>query len=270
MTHTYMRDTIAKARVTCPCCLRSIMTKANGQMVRHGWKETGRQGGQWGCGYQWGECLGWDKTPLETTDRDALVVVKGLTDEIKNLKAEIKRQEAGGCESYTTRISIGRLRGRSYFASEETAREKSDTIPALVAKGLEFTVEPGKYSQSFNALVTVVRGSETIDEGYGALRIASYSDLQAASVRMLTQVQQDLEGAKVAIKAAIKHHKANPSKGKVEKRKGPVMHLAAKWKGKRHTVGKCKQWAMSPPTRNATTEDPKKVTCKRCLKTLAS
>jgi len=73
MDATYERAPLKKGqRGTCPMCVRLIQVNAHGRIVRHGWKEKGRQVGQYGLGMQWGACLGWYERPLEETDADGL------------------------------------------------------------------------------------------------------------------------------------------------------------------------------------------------------
>lgn len=272
MTHTYMRETISNKRTTCPCCLRPIKTKTNGQMVRHGWKETGRQVGQWGCGYQWGSCNGWGSLPLETTDRDALKVVAGLTREIKAISAEIKRHATGKVDHYVARIRVADL-GNQRFKDEETARQARSAVK-LTEAGFEYDLEevkPTKHWQRHSewfAKVTVAKGQEAHKEYQ--VYVPSYEEMRTKAKAQLEKIRKGLEDARTAIQEAIRHHKANPSTGKVEKT-GPVVHLACNWKNRSgRIVGKCSQYSMRPAMSARTTEDHSKVTCKRCLKSLAN
>ena len=71
---------------TCPCCLKTHCLVTVGRMVRHGWKETGRIRGQWGNGFQWGNCHGWQQRPLEQTDEDALKLVVRLDKQLAKVE----------------------------------------------------------------------------------------------------------------------------------------------------------------------------------------
>ena len=68
-TSQYHRPSVVKGNAaTCPCCLKFHEVITSGRMVRHGWKETGRRVGEYGMGFQWGNCHGWSLRPLQETE----------------------------------------------------------------------------------------------------------------------------------------------------------------------------------------------------------
>ena len=115
---TYTRNRVPYGKkATCPCCLKShSVTQNAGTMVRHGWKETGRQVGSYGNGYQWGECKGWGMRPLEETDADAAAAASGRM---------LERGERGG-------LSAGqrRRRAKERVRAEVWCRKAAPKSPA--------------------------------------------------------------------------------------------------------------------------------------------
>ena len=97
----YSRDKIEKThKATCPCCLESFCVKKNGTVVRHGWKETGRRKGQYGMGFQWGECWGTSAIPLEQSDVDGLRIARDLEAQLIMIQDRIDFIVAGKQEKY--------------------------------------------------------------------------------------------------------------------------------------------------------------------------
>ena len=97
----YSRDKIEKThKATCPCCLESFPVKKNGTVVRHGWKETGRRKGQYGMGFQWGECWGTSAIPLEQSDVDGLRIARDLEAQLIMIQDRIDFIVAGKQEKY--------------------------------------------------------------------------------------------------------------------------------------------------------------------------
>ena len=109
--YTYKRTKAQRGtKVQCPTCLKTHCAKSDGSLVRHGWKETGRIMGEYGNGYQWGECFGWSMPPLEETDEHALATLKKIQAEIDKATAELdEHTEDKGWDSYTFIIESGKI-----------------------------------------------------------------------------------------------------------------------------------------------------------------
>ena len=131
---TYTRNRVPYVQKgTCPCCLKShSVTQKVGTMVRHGWKETGRQVGSYGNGYQWGECKGWGMRPLEETDADAQDIILGMVesrDEIASRLAELRSGSVDSiaCVIRNTTSTMGTvLRGAEVDSDNEAAKLYSE------------------------------------------------------------------------------------------------------------------------------------------------
>lgn len=246
-THTYMRDAVPAEKVgQCPCCLRNHRSTARTTLVRHGWTETGRQVGQYGCGYQWGNCNGTGKRPLEQTDADAIVVLVGLEASLADTKRGIEIHTKGA-DSYVTTRTIPTEHERNEEARvAKVARYEG----ALTAHGLAFeskATEERKqsfrvyYTKAQTFTFTVLRGAKAVavlnrevetntlsyDKDAVALQVPSYEALRKSAVLDLEQLVTALERQRAAIKLAIKHHHDNPSNGQKDtKRRGNLVHLS--------------------------------------------
>lgn len=214
-TATYSRLSAPKGtKVTCPCCLKKHNAKTDGTLTRHGWKETGRTVGSYGNGYQWGECAGWDRRPLEQTDADALAITDMIEADIPKMEADLERHETTR-QTYTHRSEVTYYDGNrdgemdaGFVAmseagadvSEGTVRRVSHVvrhIPALIAL---WSVEPGA------DLRRVSDGST-----FSKVRIPSYTDVRSA---YLADLRGQIESAKAqvaALREAIATHRASPA-----------------------------------------------------------
>lgn len=257
---TYKRDPVPAARMgQCPCCLKSHRSSAKGTLTRHGWKETGRQVGQHGMGFQWGACIGSGMRPLEETDRDALEVLVRLRAHKLEVAAQVARH-AAGAESYTYTIELAADRLPPGYAGERKA-ESPEALASLTERTASLVKALGKLGyatkvsetraerRSFRTTsvparkvaVEVARGAEETALTYKAIdgkkaqsyhadstafTVKSYESLRAADHRHYVELLESLERQDQAIVAAIKHHRENPSNGSADTvRRGKLVHL---------------------------------------------
>jgi len=290
--HTYMRGKVpAENTGQCPCCLKRHRSTKRGTLTRHGWKETGRRVGQFGCGYQWGNCRGWGKRPLEQTDADALVILAELADHLEHARAQLAHHESDGEESY----SWSHSERSDQFLNHQLDWVAAGTLEKLL-KELGLAVETSESRQRRKGIrvyyvpvkvwqVEIPRGFEgtkitqdkltgrELDRHYARIQVPSYAETRDEFVRELRRMIGRLESQVKAIEAAIKHHLENPSQGSADtKKRGPVTHWlqTIHRKDYRHSPPKpitqkriaCGSRAM----RLLHSEDPSEVTCSRCLK----
>lgn len=181
---------------TCPCCLRPIRTTKNGVIMRHGWKEEGRQHGVYGQGYQWGNCVGWQHLPIEISDRSALKFAEDIEKEAANvdLRAE-ERPERLGCSvhMYTSVYSIADLNSRK-------------EVIAAQALGVTFSTSPCSYG---------LRVTASVPQGFeGALArqfkstfgttLKSYEELAEERKKSLKELAQALRTQALNIRLRCK------------------------------------------------------------------
>lgn len=277
---TYERDPVPFDRTgQCPCCLRQHCVVKTGRLVRHGWKEQGRQVGQHGRGFQWGACIGHGLRPLEQTDADAVTVIKQLDAALAKARADLAKNRKTGSDSYT-------------HVERETYRREQDTaiyLAAVQKKGASATAsyEPGRSYGGRDGTVVitcvVARGAAEIQVtgkeldgipslGYSSVyvRVPSWDALREREATGLERVIKSLEQQRVDILAAVKHHRENPSQGGEDtRRKGPLLHWAVERKSSAgqviRTVGACQVFGRRYLS---TTKEREKVTCSRCIKNL--
>jgi len=282
--HTYMREQVPANRTgQCSCCLKRHRSTKRGTLTRHGWQESGRRVGQWGCGFQWGACRGGSMRPLEQTDADALVILEELGKRIVGVATALKHHREDGLDGYTFR-----------WVEDVHSFRKADHLDALLAMGLDVTVEDSRskrkghrvYYQAvrvFTFRVTMgadavkVTGADLGVNGCGRsferVTVPSYDDLRASYTRELEQAKLMLEAQRESIKEAVKQHRDNPTNGASDtKKRGKVIH----WMrvithrnfnpGSQHVTTRkrlaCGSRGMSPRS----SEDTSEVTCSRCKK----
>ena len=158
---TYTRNRVPYGKkATCPCCLKShSVTQNAGTMVRHGWKETGRQVGSYGNGYQWGECKGWGMRPLEETDADAQDIILGMVesrDEIASRLAELRSGSVDSiaCVTESTTSAMGTLKRAYDVASYNLSHggnNNSDVSTVKLYDDLKRTIESNHNVEHFGA-----------------------------------------------------------------------------------------------------------------------
>jgi hypothetical protein len=256
-------------------------------MQRHGWKETGRQVGQHGCGFQFGACHGSGMKPLEQTDADALVVLAQLVLETKRTRAALAVHTAGE-DTYRHTFKVAR------WSDSNTREDASKASDALRVAGYTFDKEEtqeggGRRSSSRLAVrftVEVPRGAVAVGGYYDAAKVPAWETLRAQRERELADMVKALEEQRVAIKAAVAHHAANPSNGGEDPHnRGPAMHLKRTWiipadrcypgtteEARTRTVIECSSRGMRSTSRCVfrTTAVEAEVTCARCLKGMAT
>jgi hypothetical protein len=301
-TYTYMRAAVPADKTgQCPCCLKDHRSSERGTLVRHGWKEMGRIVGSYGNGYQFGNCNGWGKRPLEQTDADGLVILAGLVEEIKRTRDAIKLHTKGA-DSYMHTVTVS----LEYDRDDKTRAAKVARYEAaLKAHGVEFTSRETKerkqgirvyYAPAQLFTLTIKRRAAKIDvtreetEAKGSLTYArdsvaftvpSYEMRRASVVAELESIVKSLERQREAIKAAIKHHHDNPSNGgKDTKKRGKLVHLELtvvrsasscapgttleQRTSKRLACGKRANTMTGLRMHLLKTEDRSKVTCEKC------
>lgn len=215
-------------KVQCPCCLRFHRAKKNGRLVRHGWKETGRRAGEYGQGFQWGNCHGWSKRPLEQTDADALIIIDRLQESIDRATAEIKEHERGR-DSYTyvcikKVYSFHRDQNRALAAHLESIYVSCEiTNDKIREQGARVY-----YAPALRYTFIVLRGFESVEiteadiMQHGAsysklISVPSWDQLRQKALSDLRFYINTARRQQQAIKDAIESHRANPS----------LWHLAA-------------------------------------------
>ena len=287
-THSYMRDPVPAKRVgQCPCCLKAHRSTKRGTMTRHGWKESGRQVGQYGCGFQWGACHGGSMRPLEQTDADALVILKRLSESIRSIRKDIKHHESDGEDSYgwsyerrtfdfhgeaEKRAKLEEILSKHYTvtASDRSMKVKGHRVHYVATRHLSIDVPRG--TDAFKLTKDLVTG-HSYDKRSEVLTVPSYATLRGEYVRDLKRVEKQLAAQRDAIKTAIIHHRENPSNGAADtKKRGKVTHwrqriIREDWRTKK----KVERVSIACRSRGAyilATEDVAKVTCSRCAKHL--
>ena len=207
-TATYSRLAAPKGtKATCPCCLKKHNAKTDGTLTRHGWKETGRTVGSYGNGYQWGECAGWDRRPLEQTDADALAIIDIIEADIPKMEADLE-QHATTEQAYTHRLEF-KCYSSSYGEEMSRARAAFTAEGADVLKGY---IQVGRLP-ALVALWAIEPGAESryASDGWGKVQIPSYAVVRG---RFLAGLKGQIESAKAqvaALREAIATHRANPA-----------------------------------------------------------
>lgn len=207
-TATYSRLAAPKGtKVTCPCCLKKHNAKTDGTLTRHGWKETGRTVGSYGNGYQWGECAGWDRRPLEQTDADALAIIDIIEADIPKMEADLE-QHATTEQAYTHRLEF-KCYSSSYGEEMSRARAAFTAEGADVLKGY---IQVGRLP-ALVALWAIEPGAESryASDGWGKVQIPSHAVVRG---RFLAGLKGQIESAKAqvaALREAIATHRANPA-----------------------------------------------------------
>ena len=139
----YERDPLEKpARGTCPACLREVAVTADGAVVRHGWKESGRRRGVYGQGIQWGRCMGTGLRPLEETDADLVKSIQRIEVAIRDARRDADWHESEGADEYVGNAgSVTRQNGYGFHPDE--AREKfADRVKEAAGQiGVSITVD---------------------------------------------------------------------------------------------------------------------------------
>lgn len=222
--HTYMRPALTNTtKGQCPCCLKMHRTTKKGLMVRHGWKETGRQVGVLGQGYQWGACSGGGMRPLEQTDSDARTIMRGIQADIERAEALLVEHETGR-DTYTETHQFVVYR---HDGEERIQR----TGEALTALGLEWKAVDTQvrkkaarvyYADAKKFLITVPRDFAGADIPRSAISglsyqrgtdfsVRSWDELRQAYVRDLQHTLKGLRDLHKAIEDACEHHLNNPT-----------------------------------------------------------
>jgi len=233
-TMTYAREPVPHDKTgQCPCCLKQH--RASGRknaLQRHGWKETGRQIGQHGCGFQWGACHGSGMRPLEETDRSAVVVLARLATEIGKT-GEALALHTKGEDTYRYSIKV-----QSY--SDASTQEDAAKVEAKLGKAaltftkVETTERRGRMG-STRALVqftvTILRGAAKFGDEYGSgLSLPAWETLRARTAKEVASMLKALQEQETAIKVAVAFHFANPSNGGEDKNnRGPACHFKRTW-----------------------------------------
>lgn len=292
--YTYMRAALATDRVgQCPCCLASHRTSLKGgRLARHGWRESGRQVGSFGLGFQWGSCVGSSMSPLEETDRDGLTTIKLLDQRLKELAENLAMQRETGKDTYTAKIS-----GDGPWASDRVkAREKAEKLLAgidrLLKKAdveavLRVDTNGRGYQEKYQVVgsVTQKRGAEAVvlpgEEVYAedpsrkssgwSIKIPSWQKLREREIEGLVSTQKALTEQRGAILKAIEHHKANPSTGSAKTEK--AVHYVRRWTITNATGAPQERKGLECSWRARVggpgqTENASEVTCQRCLKSM--
>lgn len=275
--HTYMREPMPQGRLSvCPLCLRGIEVNASGVMVRHGWKEQGRQKGQYGLGMQWGACIATGLRPLEQTDADGIKMIARLMKE-KALWLKDAARHKKGDDFYPVSIDLT-VSAWKEAATTEYQHEKPHNY---LKAGLEFETrayqEYPKYRYQGTNLVDYEERTFKIPRGFKGVQkndwngtkkfvVASYEKLRAGQEAHCRAQAEALQEAADAIKIAIEQHAKTEPDYKVTHKKTTV-HLGCKpyrsYGGTVSTVCGSTSYSASK------TEDRSEVTCSRCLKTIA-
>jgi len=270
-------------RATCPCCLRAMRVAKNGTMVRHGWEETGRRVGEWGRGFQWGNCHGWHKRPIEQTDKDGRYFRKLLREQVAALDVEIAKHEQRKIASYRHGWSFA-----TFGSNPETAE---GVATALTAAGFKATTKKVSlkrkghrvyYVDGVEVDFSVSVGDEnrpvtyddtlTVKDRFNGdvvhHHVPGYEEVRRSYLGELSCERMSLARQADAIEGTIRATYAKPSNGAVDtKNRGPVVHFEhypLAYSGERRKVIACRSRAFSV----LKTEKRDEVTCKRCLKRL--
>lgn len=259
----YNRDAMPHGmRATCPLCLREIKVYKDGTITRHGWKETGRQVGQIGLGFQWGECPGTRSRPLEQTDADAIKHLVQLREAAEKWEA-IRDGHRTGHDYYDRAVKIRLDRGRQGFdyVFEAWAKSGLEVISDEEIKRPS-TYNPHRLETYRQVTYRVPRGyaPEPKRSAYSTSYVKSYEELRQGHEAGAAQKAEAIREAEEALKAAIVHHRTHEPERKVEERKGPAVHM------QRRRPGQAMCGSRAHYVR--TTDKPEEVTCSRCRKSL--
>jgi hypothetical protein len=229
--------------------------------------------GEYGNGFQWGECFGWGKLPLEQTDADAQVTLAALAIQIEKAEAACATHETGK-DSYTASFLLH---------VEDWCSRLEATKAALDNLGLEYKLKDVQvrvegyrvsYQPRHQLTVTVPRGYEGVDVSewgnHGAsFKILSWEQLRALVVRDFQHDIKAMTAQRAAIMEAVEHHRANPSNGVPVVKKGPKVHYSYTRERKHLRTGAPVVQIIIPCTSKSRgkirTTDKAEVTCSRCL-----
>jgi hypothetical protein len=205
MDATYEREPLKKGtRGTCPMCVRLFQVSGNGRMVRHGWKEKGRQVGSYGLGRQWGECQGWSKRPIEETDADALVFLKAIRDAQRTSEdlAELHRE---GALYYDREVLAAK---RPEIPGGDVFGHYARTDLEVVGVGTRAAPDPMSYVrgtvQREYRIYRIPRGYEPEQYNYN---VRSYEQLRAATEKDHTLQAKALKDAADFLEDAIERER---------------------------------------------------------------
>ena len=252
---------------TCPCCLKQHRATKRGVVTRHGWQETGRQVGSFGQGFQWGECAGWGKLPLETTDADALEILETLTERMGKLQKEIHRH-TDGAESYTESINLTDNRNLEGYeaAINRLGLSFQRQTQSIKRQGIRVFYETVEVFT-----VTVTRGfseakvTQSDVGGWGsylAFSVRSWESLRQGFLRGLQTTLEAMETQYKRIQAAVVYHRDNPSNGVPVAVEAPTVHFRRELERSGRKVTRI---ACGAKVSSLSTTVVKEITCKRCL-----
>ena len=279
---SYNRDKVpSDKRATCPCCLRAMRVTTKGRMVRHGWKETGRRVGEYGSGFQWGDCHGGAHLPLEQTDKHGRMFAERLREEVAKVNKALRKHESRKVDSYSYRWD--RADGRFGIRTTLEWIERH-----LKAAGFRVTVETGtvkdttyrrvRWLDTINVVFEVREGDaerRVTSEHFGEHRsyfgpttyrtVPSFEAMREAYIRQLAATRDALVAQAERIEATIRKHAANPSNGAEDKKRGPVVHYQFR---RTYPNGRVREFigCGSRAYSIYKSENPDEVTCKRCRK----
>jgi len=295
--YTYMRPAnhTHGGRHTCPACLRPMKTTKSGRMIRHGWKEEGRQVGVFGGGYQWGACNGVGDQPLQVTDLDGLRHHAAILAEAERADAAAADYRAdthatltqtgcyelmSGClsearEDLGAEVLAERL-AKKCIHDEENDYENCRSWGEMAAVwGVTIRVRIRRRRHNYGKsvewvpLIDVPRGFSGV-RGHSATStflIKSYAELRDTAAAQLDREAEILREHAAQLMAAMEKARKADDKPAAEK-KAACVHKASTWRRTDRLVGRCNRWAMRTPYNQRTTENDAEVTCKRCLKSL--
>jgi len=195
-------------RHTCPVCLRAIKTTKRGAISRHGWSESGRVGGSFGNGYQWGSCNGSGSTPIEVSDWHALHHRTGIMGAASRANDAAKVYAAHGPDTLTCGVHVSIPLGPRprHDADVEAATAdlmSRDAVKAACAAGVAFKVALMQERSYWRWVVTA-----TVPRGYVSpspygLRVRSYAEEARVAAADLRDQSAALYRQADAILAAI-------------------------------------------------------------------
>lgn len=249
-TFTYMRNALPKAvRATCPLCCRAIKVAADGRMVRHGWKETGRKVGQQGLGFQWGECPATGSRPLEQTDADAIEHLEQLKAAAEDWERKAEEHKAGR-DYYDRKVEV-----------QVGAQWRDIVADAFKESGLEvIKVETERKSKHGSYVREYEVTTYRIPRGTEKGAYVSYEKTRKVAQSYAESCARQLRGAQADLERAIEYHRTHEPSRKAEPNRGPAVHA----RGYRFGT-LCASRGMSPRV----SDKPEEVTCARCKKRLA-
>ena len=221
--------------VTCPCCLKSFKAKGDGTVTRHGWTTNGRQKGQYGYGYQFGECAGWGMRPLEETDEDARKMYDGWAEQKAGY--EEMRREAEKQKLFThfetvrhypfdlNRQGFDSFKERNQFICDQLAAQG---IPTLVCEEIEESIRPRRMAATV-FVCTFIEGQPNNEvtqyykeqlttvcyapKGYQqeVVRVPSFETVKQSEIRRLDVLVSRCDRFMREIATKIEWHYNNPS-----------------------------------------------------------